>query len=106
MAQFDIHQNTGRHKDAIPFVVVVQSAQFDNYKRRVVIPLVRAAAIGPVAFAAFNPVFKIRGASVVLHPLEIVSISADALGPRVGSLRDAGPQIMAAMDELFSQAWK
>jgi hypothetical protein len=28
MAQFDIHRNSGKHKDAIPFVVVVQSAQF------------------------------------------------------------------------------
>lgn len=106
MAQFDVHRNTGKHKDTIPFVVVVQSSQFDDYRRRVVIPLVRASAVGPTGFAAFNPAFKIRGMNVILHPLEMVSIPNDALGPRVGSLRDAGPQIMAALDELFSQAWK
>ena len=44
MAQFDVHRNCGKHKDTIPFVVVVQSAQFDNYRRRVVVPLVRATA--------------------------------------------------------------
>jgi hypothetical protein len=42
MAQFDVHRNTGKHRDSIPFVVVVQSAQFDGYRRRVVVPLVRA----------------------------------------------------------------
>jgi toxin CcdB len=39
MAQFDVHRNIGRHEDAIPFVVV-QSSQFDGYRRRVVVPLV------------------------------------------------------------------
>jgi toxin CcdB len=55
---------------------VVQSAQFDNYRRRVVVPLVRAAAIGKVNYAGFNPTFKIRGTSFVLHPLEMVSRAA------------------------------
>ena len=49
MAQFDVHGNSGKHQDTIPFVVVVQSAQFDNYRRRVVVPLVRATAIGKVS---------------------------------------------------------
>jgi toxin CcdB len=106
MAQFDVHRNKGRHKDTIPFVVIVQSAQLDNYRRRIVVPLVRASAIGPVSIAAFNPTFKIRGTPVVLHPLEMVSIPCDQLGPRAGSLRDEGATIMGALDELFSQAWK
>jgi toxin CcdB len=106
MAQFDVHRNTGKHKANIPFVVVVQSAQFDNYRRRVVVPLVRATAIGKVDYAAFNPTFKIRGSAVVLHPLEIVSIPVDALGEKVTSLRDDGESIVAALDELLTRAWK
>lgn len=51
MAQFDVHRNSGKHKDTIPFVVVVQPAQFDSYRRRVVVPLVRATAIGKVNYA-------------------------------------------------------
>jgi toxin CcdB len=73
MAQFDVHRNSGKHRDSIPFVVVVQSAQFDSYRRRVVVPLVRSTAISKISFAGFNPTFKIRGIGVVLHPLEIVS---------------------------------
>jgi hypothetical protein len=32
MAQFDVHRNKGVLRDSIPFVVVVQSAQFDRYR--------------------------------------------------------------------------
>jgi toxin CcdB len=106
MAQFDVHRNTGAHKDTIPFVVIVQSAQFDDYRRRVVVPLVRSAAIGKVSYPTFNPTFKIRGTPVVLHPLEIVSIPLDKLGVLVGSLKVESQRIMAALDELLTQAWK
>jgi len=105
MAQFDVHRNSGKHKDTIPFVVVVQSAQFDEYRRRVVVPLVRATALGKIAYAAFNPTFTIRGKSVVLHPLEIVSIPVDQLGEKVGSLTEAAPLVVAALDELLTRAW-
>jgi toxin CcdB len=106
MAQFDVHRNLGIHKDTIPFVVIVQSAQFNDYRRRVVVPLVRSTAIGKVSYAAFNPTFKIRGTSVVLHPFEIVSIPIDTLGALVGSLSDQSQLIVAALDELLTRAWK
>jgi len=106
MPQFDVHRNTGKHKDAIPFVVVVQSAQFDSYRRRVVVPLVRASEIGKIGYAAFNPTFKVRGTSVVLHPLELVSVPLDQLGDLVGSLSDESQLIVAALDELLTRAWK
>ena len=35
MAQFDVHRNPGRHSDSIPFVVIVQSTLYDDYRRRV-----------------------------------------------------------------------
>jgi len=106
MPQFDVHQNTGAHKDTIPFVVIVQSSQFDTYRRRVVVPLVKAAALGKISHTAFNPTFKIRGTSVVLHPLEIVSIPVNQLGAVVGSLSEQGQLIVAALDELLTIAWR
>jgi len=105
MAQFDVHRNPGRHGDAIPYVVVVQSAQFDGYRRRVVVPLVRAGHLGPVPFPAFNPSFRIGGMKVVLHPLEMVSVPVEQLGPPVHSLAHEGQAIVSALDELFSRAW-
>jgi toxin CcdB len=106
MAQFDVHRNKGKHTDAIPFVVVVQSSQFDDYRRRVVVPLVRKSAVGKLSHASFNPTFKIRGTPVVLHPLEIVSVPLEQLGDVVESLSEEGQQIIAALDELLSRAWK
>jgi len=78
MAQFDVYRNIGRQRENIPFVVVVQSSLFDNYRRRVVVPLVRKSALGEMvtALAArMNPVFTIEGMEVVLHPLEMVSVA-------------------------------
>jgi toxin CcdB len=105
MAQFDVHRNIGKHKDAIPFVVIVQSSQFDDYQRRVAVPLVRKSAIGKISHTSFNPTFRIRGTPVVLHPLEIVSIPMGQLGEFIESLSHEGQKITAALDELLSRAW-
>lgn len=106
MAQFDVHRNHGTHSESIPFVVVVQSGQFDAYRRRVVLPLVRAGALEANHFPRFNPTFRVCGVKVVLHPLEIVSVPLDRLGPPVGSLAGEGEAIVGALDELLSRAWK
>ena len=105
MAQFDVHRNTGRRKETIPFVVVVQSSQFDGYRRRVVVPLVKASKLGRTELPHFNPTFEVLGTLVVLHPLETVSVAVDQLGAKAGSLSAEGQQIIAALDELVSRAW-
>lgn len=106
MAQFDIHRNTGRHRDDIPYVVLVQSSLYDSYRRRVVVPLVKKSALGKIANPRFNPAFKIENVPVVLHPLEIVSIANEQLGEFVLSMQDSGDVIAAALDELLTQAWR
>lgn len=106
MAQFDVHRNTGRHRDDIPYVVLVQSSPYDNYRRRVVVPLVNKSVLGKIANPRFNPAFKIENVPVVLHPLEIVSIATEQLGEFVVSLRDDADLIAAALDELLTQAWR
>ncbi len=108
MAQFDVHRNSGKQRDAIPYVVVVQSSLFDSYRRRVVVPLVRHGKLNSAATFVnwpLNPVFTIEGVKVVLHPLEIVSVAAEQLGKKVGSLAKEGDRIVGAMDELFTRAW-
>lgn len=105
MAQFDVHRNPGRHADEIPYVVLVQSSLFDGCRRRGVVPLVRKSTLGKIGNQRFNPVFRIEKIQVVLHPLEIVSVSNDQLGELVGSLSEEGARIIDALDELFTQAW-
>ena len=106
MAQFDVHRNTGRQQKSIPFVVVVQSSLFDNYRRRVVVPLVRKELLDSPTDPSFNPSFTIESVDVVLHPLEIVSIPVGQMGTYVISLADAGDQIIQAIDQLLSRAWR
>ena len=108
MAQFDVHRNTGKQRDAIPYVVVVQSSLFDSYRRRVVVPLVRRSTLNSsvaIDDLPLNPVFTIERLEVVLHPLEIVSVATEQLGKKVGSLAKEGDRIVGAMDELFTRAW-
>ena len=105
MAQFDVHRNTGKHRDDIPYVVLVQSSLYDSYRRRVVVPMVRKSALGKVSNPRFNPAFKIENVQVVLHPLEIVSVPNELLGEYVKSLSPEGSRIMDALDELLTQAW-
>ncbi len=108
MAQFNVHRNKGPLKDNIPFVVVVQSALFDRYRRRVVVPLVRRSALPgdtPTAGSRMNPVFRVEGVDVVLHPLDMVSVALDQLGPHVGTLAEQGQAIADALDELLTRSW-
>lgn len=105
MAQFDVHRNTGKHRDDIPYVVLVQSSLYDSYRRRVVVPMVRKSALGKVSNPRFNPSFKIENVQVVLHPLEIVSVPNELLGEHVASLSSEGSRIMEALDELLTLAW-
>ena len=60
MAQFDVYRNSGKHRDVIPFVVAVQSSLYDDYDRRVVVPLVRTSALGTLASPRLNPTFTTR----------------------------------------------
>ncbi len=108
MAQFDVHRNKGPLKASIPFVVVVQSAQFDRYRRRVVVPLVRRSALPgntPTVGSRMNPVFRVQNSDVVLHPLDTVSVALEDLGAKAGSLAEHGQAITDALDELLTRSW-
>jgi len=104
MAQFDVHRNLGARRADTPFVVIVQSRMFDDAGRRVVVPLLHKAAAPPKP-TSLNPIFDIEGQQVVLHPLQIVSVPFDQLGPEVGSLAAEGDRIIAALDLVISRAW-
>ena len=108
MAQYDVHLNPGPMRETVPMVVVVQSSLFEDYRRRVVVPLVLRSALPAGAKAVgtrMNPVFKLKGKTLVLHPLDMVSVALNQLGPCVGSLADQGQTIADALDELLSRSW-
>lgn len=108
MAQFDVHRNKGALQASVPFVVIVQSALFDGYRRRMVVPLRRRTALPKaptIAVSRMNPVFRIEKIEVVLHPLDMASVAVDQLGERVTSLAEHGQAIADALDELLTRSW-
>ena len=108
MAQYDVHLNPGPMQASVPMVVLVQSSLFDDYRRRVVVPLVLRAALPAdtkVAGTRMNPVFDINGQTLVLHPLDMVSVASEQLGQFVGNLADQGQLIADALDELLTRSW-
>jgi toxin CcdB len=105
MAQFDVHRNLGKLKVAIPFVVIVQSSLFDDYRRRLVVPLVCRSGMPRGAVPAksrLNPRFRIQGIEVIAHPLEMASVPIDALGEKVTSLAQQGQALTDALGEVFT----
>ncbi len=108
MAQFDVHRNKGPLREPIPFVVVVQSSQFDRYRRRVVVPLVRRSALPgntPTAGSRMNPMFHVCDIEEVLNPLDMVSVAVDQLGEHIASLAEDGQRIADALDEMLTRSW-
>jgi toxin CcdB len=104
--QFDVHRNPGRQRESIPFVVVVQSSQFEGYRRRLVVPLVKASSVDGRALKSLNPAFTIRNVRVVLHPLDLTSVPVEQLGECVGSLAESADAIVAALDEVLTRVWR
>jgi toxin CcdB len=105
MAQFDVYRNRGQTRDYAPFFVTIQSALYDGYDRRVVVPLVRKSSLDKIISPHLNPTFVIDGIPVVLNPLETFPIPKDKLGKFVHSLSDEGDRIIDALDELITRAY-
>ncbi|WP_159997427.1 CcdB family protein [Roseomonas sp. 18066] len=103
--QFDVCRNPGRNRTSIPYVVAVQSNEFEDHPRRVVVPLVMAAGFGTEE-SDIGPRFIVEGIAVVFDPLQIASIPASALGEPILSLRDDEDRIVRALDTMFSVAWR
>ena len=104
MAQFDVHRTNSRRADGPPFLVVVQSSRFKDVPRRVAIPLVAQAVIGPLD-SRLSPGFTIDGVAVVLATLEVSSLPLAAFGDLVGNLSARGDDIIRALDLVVSRAW-
>ena len=96
MAQYDIYRN----KNGPGYALDVQSDQFDDYRTRVVMPLL-PPDFGPRAIKRLNPEFVVEGEKMTLVPHMIASIPARELGVRVGSLRHEDDAIGNALDMLF-----
>ena len=58
-----------------------------------------------MAGSRMNPEFLVEDMTVVLHPLNMVSVAIDQLGEYVMSLTGVGQTIANALDELLTRSW-
>jgi toxin CcdB len=106
MADFDVHATTGRNSRGTPYVVVVQSARFDQRLGRVVVPLVVPDSPQRLD-TTLKPRFRIEGRTVYLNPLGILTVPIAALGRHVASLADdaSNSAIINAIDAVITRAY-
>jgi toxin CcdB len=102
MAQFDVHENNNKDTVAtIPYLLNVQADLLNNLTTRVVVPLVKASAMGKPA-VHLNPRFEIKGKAVVMSTAELAGVNVSVLGEKVCSLEEKRDEIIAALDFLFT----
>lgn len=105
MSQFDVYLNIGKGATAAPFLVDVQHDLFTGCNTRVVIPLLSAkiARERKMDFVEkANPVLMFGDTEVVLAAHLMTAVLAKEMNGKVGSIASMRPEILAAMDVIFS----
>jgi toxin CcdB len=102
MAQFDVYLNPNSStSQAIPYLLDVQADLLDRLATRVVVPLVRAEAMG-LSASKLNPKFTVDNNLVVMSSAELAGVTHRSLGEKVVSLKVQHDEIIAALDLLFT----
>jgi len=102
MAQLDVYENLNpATQEEIPYLLDVQTGLLDGLASRVVVPLVKASAMGKAA-QHLNPLLTVGQTEVVMSTAELAGIPTRLLGQKVGSLAERRGEIIAALDFLFS----
>lgn len=100
MAQFDLYRNPRGSNYA--FLLDVQSDLLGRLATRAVVPVIAAKRYGVKPITRLNPTTKIGNAEYVLVVQELAAIPAEELREKVASLAARRPEIVAALDLLFT----
>jgi toxin CcdB len=100
MAQFDVLRNP--RGGAYPFVVDLQSESLARLATRIVAPMAAVKRYAPKPISRLNPVARIKSVDYVVVLQDLASILVSDLGECVGSLRERGSDLIAALDLMFT----
>jgi toxin CcdB len=98
MARLDVYPAPGR--DAVGYVVDVQSDTLTDLATRVVVPLLPEAT-ARVPIGRLNPVFEINGERCVLIVQAIATVPRQVLRGAVASLKDQRDPVLTVIDFLL-----
>jgi toxin CcdB len=102
MRQFDIVENGNSDSQRqVPYLLVLQAPLFDELTTRVVAPLIPVKVFG-IPLAHLTPVISVADESFVVSMAEIAGVPLAALGPKIDSVLDSRPDIISALDFLFT----
>lgn len=102
MAQFDVFTNPNpATKQAIPYLLDIQTDLLSNLTTRVVIPLYTVSAMGKAA-KHLNIQFSVKRTTVIMSTAELAGVAIQSLGDKVCSLKEHRNEIIAAIDFLVT----
>jgi toxin CcdB len=103
MPQFTIYKNINENtKDACPYLLDVQNDLLEGLNTRVVIPMSPSSKIGKKPIGNLTPQFEIKGTLHTLLTPQLAGIAVADLGPVAGDLSEFRPEIIRALDFLFT----
>ena len=103
MAQYDVYQNPSPNsRQAVPFVVDVQSGLLAGLRTRLVMPLSRVGVNAPGLPRRLIPLFTIEGERLALHAHQSSSVEARLLKSPVSTLAISAGEIRDALDAVVS----
>ena len=102
MAQFDVHKNPAPSKSYAPYLLDVQADLLQGLATRVVIPLVKPAALGNRLIRDLHVEVEVDGHRLVAVTSELAAIPRAALGARVGSLAHLRADLVRSIDVIIS----
>jgi toxin CcdB len=100
MAQFAVHANRNpRTREAIPYLLDVQSDLLSVLATRLVVPLYRPSGRN---LAKLTPEVRFQGQSLVAMVPEMAGVPGRDLGPPVGEVAAYRNQLLGAIDLLLT----
>lgn len=103
MASFTVYTNPDpKSQKAIPFLLDIQSELLSALDTRVVVPLYLNSTTQVHPISRLTPVVSFQNKSLVAMVPELAGVSKRHLGPTVGQISEVRPEMIAAIDLLFT----
>lgn len=103
MAQFSVHKNKDpKTRDAYPYLVDIQANLLRDLQTRVVVPLIKQAAMGKKSIDTLTPSVEVDGQKFLMLVPQLAGIPVGSLGPEVASLVSHREKVVASIDFLVT----
>jgi toxin CcdB len=103
MAQYDVYANPNpASRDAVPYLVDVQSRFLDHFTTRLMLPLLRSEPSHTAVPRRLMPRLRVLEQSLVLYAHQAAAIESRLLKKPVASLAPQATEILGALDAVTS----